>query len=174
MGHHREPDLFTIARDMDYDSTTGNLYQCAIVHKPSSELLARLARDNLPLKQWRKFAAPSEVVEVREVNPEPAGKVERRTGALVIYGKSRQFYAHVIAWLKYYGEPPADGIVHLNGNRADNRIVNLALVSAKAKRHRAVVRRGREVVHLGYFATQEERDTAVGLAKLGIFPNGSK
>lgn len=44
----------------------------------------------------------------------------------------------------------------------------------KPRRIRAVVRDGARVVHLGYFATVEERDAAIFAYKLGIFPNGSK
>lgn len=42
----------------------------------------------------------------------------------------------------------------------------------KPRRFRAVVRDGRRVVHLGYFATAEEREAAIFAYKLGIFPNG--
>lgn len=41
-----------------------------------------------------------------------------------------------------------------------------------APRYRGRVRVAGRLVHLGYFATVEARAEAVGLAKLGIFPNG--
>lgn len=37
--------------------------------------------------------------------------------------------AHRVAWAIYNGEWPKDHIDHINGNRADNRIVNLRVVS---------------------------------------------
>ncbi len=43
-----------------------------------------------------------------------------------------------------------------------------------AKRFRGVVRVGETVKHVGYFSTAEERDRAVMMAKLGIYPNGAK
>jgi len=44
----------------------------------------------------------------------------------------------------------------------------------KPRRIRAVVRDGARVVHLGYFATREERDAAIFAHRLGILPNGLK
>lgn len=44
----------------------------------------------------------------------------------------------------------------------------------KPNRYRAVIRIGARVIHLGYYPSKDERDAAVGLAKLGIFPSGSK
>ncbi len=55
-----------------------------------------------------------------------------------VCGKMR--LAHRMAWAFHYGEEP-DGLVdHINGDRSDNRIVNLRLASysqnsANAKRH---------------------------------------
>lgn len=43
-----------------------------------------------------------------------------------------------------------------------------------APRFKAQIRLGRRVVHIGYFATQEERDAAVFAYRLGIAPAGSK
>lgn len=43
-----------------------------------------------------------------------------------------------------------------------------------APRYRARVRTPEGLLHLGYFATVEERDAAIFAYRLGIFPNGSK
>ena len=53
-------------------------------------------------------------------------------------------------------------------------LVHRAPRAAKPPRYKAQVRDGARVVHLGYFATVEERDAAVFAYRLGIFPNGSK
>lgn len=37
------------------------------------------------------------------------------------------YMAHHIIWFLHYGEWPQKSIVHVNGNKADNRIQNLAL-----------------------------------------------
>ena len=53
-------------------------------------------------------------------------------------------------------------------------LVHRAPRAAKPPRYKAQVRDGARVVHLGYFATVEERDAAVFAYRLGIFPIGSK
>jgi hypothetical protein len=40
-------------------------------------------------------------------------------------------YGHRLAWLLYYKKAPSDSIDHINGNKSDNRIVNLRCVSQK-------------------------------------------
>jgi hypothetical protein len=37
----------------------------------------------------------------------------------------KTYYAHRLAWLYVYGEFPAGNLDHINGNKRDNRIVNL-------------------------------------------------
>ena len=53
-------------------------------------------------------------------------------------------------------------------------LVHRAPRSAKPLRYKAQVRAGKRVIHLGYFATVEERDAAVFAYRLGIYPSGSK
>ncbi len=45
---------------------------------------------------------------------------------------------------------------------------------AKPPRYKAQIRDGARVLHLGYFATAEERDAAVFAYRLGVYPIGSK
>jgi hypothetical protein len=42
----------------------------------------------------------------------------------------KQYRAHRLAWLYCYGELPAGDLDHVNGDRADNRIVNLRVTTA--------------------------------------------
>ena len=53
-------------------------------------------------------------------------------------------------------------------------LVHRAPRAAKPPRYRARVRTPEGLLHLGYFATVEERDAAIFAYRLGIFPNGSK
>jgi hypothetical protein len=46
-------------------------------------------------------------------------------GYLRIRIGDRQYAGHRLAWLYVYGKLPDDVIDHINGNKADNRIVNL-------------------------------------------------
>ena len=172
MGKHWKPGILDVARDLKYNPETGHLHGVTTVEKPTTDLMRWMVENKHPLKQWRKFASFSDIVRAEEVNPEPAGKPCKRTGALIIYRGNQQFYAHVIAWLKIYGEPPVDGIAHLNGNRADNRADNLASVlevaRMRAKPYRARIRDDGRLVHLGYFATAEERDAAIFAYRIGL------
>ena len=178
MGKHWRPDIFHVASGLKYDPETGHLHERVTLQKPSARLLRWMRENNHPMKQWRKFAAPSDIIEWEDFSPEPVGKPCKRTGALIVYRGNQQFYAHVIVWLKTRGSPPEDGIVHLNGDRTDNRAENLAsaleLARAKTKPYRARVRTPDGLLHLGYFATVEERDAAIFAYRLGISPNGSK
>lgn len=174
---HRRAAPWTIqevVNSLHYDPTTGNLHDVETTVFPSFQCATRLRAQGIPMTQWRKHAKPSELVRTRTVNPLPIDTIERKTGAVLVYRGGAQFYAHHIAWLMIYGKPADDGINHVNGNKADNRPANLESLldfsRRRAKRYRARVRESDRLVHLGYFATREERDAAVFAYRLGITP----
>lgn len=93
-------------------------------------------------------------------------------------------YAHRLAWAFVYGVQPSGEIDHINGDRADNRIVNLRDLSClgnnrnkrlldenrsgvcgvswhkKAKKWMATIGVGNKQVYLGLFATVEDAKAA--------------
>lgn len=59
-----------------------------------------------------------------------AGCVEKRIGYCTIGIEGKVYKAHRLAWLHVYGDWPDGLIDHINGQKSDNRIANLRVVSA--------------------------------------------
>ena len=59
-----------------------------------------------------------------------AGSLHWR-GYVAVYVSGHSYLAHRLAWFYVHGEWPTHGIDHINGNRADNRLVNLRDVTQK-------------------------------------------
>lgn len=104
------------------------------------------------------------------------------TGYRSISVRGRRYVAHRLAWVHFHGKPPTKFLDHINGDRDDNRIVNLREatnaenmanakcyatnkiglkgVSAKRGRWRAVIVDGGRQRFLGMFDTPEEAHAA--------------
>jgi hypothetical protein len=97
---------------LKYDSETGKLFW---IHRPVS-----MFTDSL--KQWTA-EMNAERWNVRCAGKEAftAASEGYRVGTIL----KRRAYAHRIAWLLHYGVWPTNHIDHINGDRSDNRIVNL-------------------------------------------------
>ncbi len=99
---------------------------------------------------------------------------------LVLTLFNKQYKAHRIAWMYEYGHFPKDNIDHINGNKKDNRIINLrdvtSLINHKnmsidkrnksgktgvtwhklSKKWIANISVDKRLVHLGYFENIED------------------
>ena len=69
-------------------------------------------------------------------NAMPGSKVGclDRQGYWVMSFEGRQYGAHRLAWLHFYGTWPTGQIDHINGDKADNRIYNLRDVTETTNR----------------------------------------
>ena len=111
-------------------------------------------------------------------------------GYLRIVIDNRKYRAHRLAWLMTFGEWPDDQIDHMDGDKLNNRIVNLRECSnsknhqnlggaysnnaigvlgvyyfKKSKKWRAQITHDKKQHHLGSFETPEQAHEAYCLAK---------
>lgn len=110
-----------------------------------------------------------------------AGYIKSDGYRLISY-LGRYRYAHRLAWFAVHGEMPSGEIDHINGNRDDNRIANLRLVTRsqnmmnaaigkgwhwhkKQQRWQALIRVGGERKYLGQFKTEAEAQAAYEKAR---------
>lgn len=53
-------------------------------------------------------------------------KIKRtNNGYRAVFFKGKSYYLHRVAWFFYYGKWPEDQIDHINGDKLDNKIINL-------------------------------------------------
>jgi hypothetical protein len=120
-----------------------------------------------------------------------AGTISR-SGYIQIGINNKLYLGHRIAWLHFHGKWPKQFLDHANGNRTDNRIVNLREASrADNNRNRAlsahnssgfkgvVVRPDGRIsarigmdgkqIHLGYFASLQDANSAYEAEAKRIF-----
>jgi hypothetical protein len=126
-----------------------------------------------------------------------SGSVNNGKGYRVIGIDGGLHMAHRLAWIITTGEWPADQLDHINGNRADNRMINLRSVSqSENQRNRAMssnntsgvqgvywrkaggkwsaaIRVDDRLIHLGFFTHKADAIAARRAAEIayGFHPN---
>lgn len=127
--------------------------------------------------QVSKLADSAKHKTMAEVTPDDYDIVQdwarcerkHKNGYLLVNYKNKSLPAHHVAWFLFHGQWPEKSLLHKNGDTTDNRIENLRLPG----KYRAVVRDGSKIVHLGYYYTEEEKNEAIFLYKIGIFNKNS-
>lgn len=72
---------------------------------------------------WKKPSSPKSHVGAN------AGSQKSKNGYWQLTLKGKYYYVHRLAWFHFYGELPTKMIDHVNGDKGDNRIMNLRLAS---------------------------------------------
>ena len=110
-------------------------------------------------------------------------------GYLSVQIDGKGYYAHRLAWALHHGQWPSSSLDHRNGNRSDNRILNLreadksgqganmrvmrnglkgATFHRRIGRWQAQITKNRKVRSLGYFETEAEAHKAYRRAALEL------
>jgi len=170
MSKQISPDPKTLRKLLRYDPESGKLFW-----RPRDVSLFKAEHD---CRRWNtRFAN------------KPAGGING-CGYILLGLLGRKFFAHRVAWTIHHGAWPADQIDHINGDKEDNRLVNLREATSQENlknqkmpcnntsgvmgvywhkptaNWRARIMVGRKYISLGYFDDFE--DAAAARAKAEI------
>lgn len=152
----------------------------AFAYEPETGVFTRA---NNPGRRWK----PGQICGATGAN-----------GYVYLSLRGMRFLSHRAAWLMVIGEVPANDIDHINGDRSDNRIDNLRILSRskncsnnaeihhatgrsvggffniQAGKWQARIRIDGRSKHLGFFESQGEANAAYRLAKAIHHPHAKR
>lgn len=98
----------------------------------------------------------------------PAGGYNEGKGYLTLKLKGKHFMTHRVVWLLSTGNWPKDQIDHINGNKKDNRLINLReATNAENKRNNKAARRDNQLGVLGVYWKKENGKYQAQIRKNG-------
>ena len=179
-----------IVRDLlDYNPDTGDLFW--------KERPLKYFKSERSARRWNTTYAGKEAFTTKDKDYNSKhGRIRRKVGSIF----DKNYYAHRIIWLHYYGCWPKDQIDHINHDATDNRIINLREVSGFenqknrklnknsntgytgvlwSKKHNKYIARigiNNKNIHLGIYDNLEEAIEARELANINynFHPNHGK
>lgn len=86
----------------------------------TQEYLKSILYYNPETGKFVRLVSTSNKVKIGDI----AGSIQN-TGYVAISVKNKRYLAHRLAWLYVHGSFPSKQIDHINGNRSDNRLINI-------------------------------------------------
>ena len=102
-------------------------------------------------------------------------KANHGSGYCLVWFNGKMYGYHAILWTLYYRENIPEGleIDHINGNKIDNRIENLRIVTSRGNQQNIVVHRNGKLVSAYYQRSSRKYNARIQIGKkrihLGLF-----
>jgi hypothetical protein len=100
-----------------------------------------------------------------------AGDIQKRTGYHRIMINNIRYFSHRLAWLISTGDFPNEFIDHINGNRSDNRLINLREATKQQNNRNACKRKDNTsgIKGVSWHKASSKWAARIGNKHLGLF-----